>query len=384
MVRELDRDLEIGAQGDIVVYAYGKTDPPCRIVRRNGAWFLVDEFRTYLNGSQFGVPQQLRSGDQIYFSYSTRARVADRYPEASLVSHQLPEFGAPIGDELVMGSTAPGSRPDVVLQDSSRVSVTIRREPWRAVDCRSVALIASDARGFRDDDALRHGDVLRFQRNGYFHFYERRPVPKRSVFFEPPFGPIADLLISPDPGTQRQGLQLLATVAVGPRADEIIDALVPGTPLDPLFSSMMRPPPLTFDEPALLGPRRAAFQLIALHVLAAATTKAAVAHRRMIQRLWIGYVPGPPWWERRSLSEMPPSLLVDTTPLHAFPNLEELCVEDSAVQIGPPAPQVSTLYLLRCQTSQPNNWPFLSSELQHAFPGARFGHPGDWNPEETS
>lgn len=346
MVRRLDGDVQIGrVNADLTFPASNVSRRQCRIFRKDGAWLLEDSASssgTFLNEGKFVGAKPLSPGDRIWFG-GVVMRVAEHFPEAHVRSDGLPELGAPIGDRLVMGDTwASDFRVRRERGHQGKTEATIVRDPWRATKLLDSAVVG------RSDEVLRGGDRIRLGTRGVFRFHTGLPTRSRDVFFDSPLATLADLLSAEDPDAQVQALHLLDAVANSPRADEVLDALIPGRPMGPESTFAKRPPPLTFDEPALVGPRRGAFQLIALHLLGASTRASAIAFRESITRLWIGYVPHPAWWQRTKVVSKRAQLPISTEPLRGFSNLRELWIENASSLEGPPLPQVMSVHLLGC------------------------------------
>lgn len=360
LVRALSGELTVGRRAaDLIIPGPGIAAAHCRIVRRGADFVLEDRSggATFLNGARLLAPTALTAGDRIRVADTTLI-VDDRFPRAWLTSEDLPERGAPVGPALVVGD--PGWETDFPLRKErghqGRCSLSLRR-----VDDRWEVGAALDA-GVVGGGPLRDGARLRVGTRGVLVFREGPPPePRRSVFFDSPLARLADLLVSEDEGFREQGRALLEVVRDHARAPEVLDALRLLPPAGPATGHAERPASIGFDEPALLGPRRAAFQYLALHLLDAHRPTTA-AFRRSIERLWIGYVPPEPWWERRQLTTRRPALELDLAPLRALPRLRALVVENARRLIGPPVPQVEAVALLGCREV---------GDYRARFPGVR-------------
>ena len=331
---------------DIVLPFGAVSRRQCELEERDGTLVVRDlqsAAGTYVNLARFLGDQELVAGDRIACG-DARIVVDDRYPDA-WVSHELLEWSAPVGKRFAAGDFAFSvdfAMPKGRMQQG-RAYVQIHREGeiHRVVG----------GEDYSAPEVLNDGDAIRIGDRGVLRFHRGRPAaePEHSFFRDSGLASLAQLLVSPDPAFRAQGGELMRALGSSPECAALLEHVRLSEPLFRAMSHQQRPPRIQLHDSNLAGPIRSAFEHLALHALARSDNDAHRALRESVRKLWVGFVAPPPWWERTSFVLDEVRLDVDLEPLLAFPNLEQLVVENAARVFGPPVPSVRDVLFLGCK-----------------------------------
>lgn len=351
-VRAIDAPIRVGRDRNYshVVLPFGSVsrrqlelDP-----HEDGRLFIRDlqsASGTYVNLAKIPYDRAvaLQVGDRIAVG-DARMVVDDRYPEA-WVSHELLEWSAPVGARFAAGDFGMGvdfPMPKDRMQQG-RAFVAVRRED------EEYRLVAGE--DFGAPERLSDGDRIRIGDRGVLTFHRGLPPlePERSIFRDSGLAALAQMLVSPDSAYREQAIELLRALGSTDETQRLLDFVRISPSLGRALSHLQRPPRIQVHDAHLSGPTRSAFEHMALHALAQSDREEHRVLRESVESLWLGFVAPPPWWERESLVLDEVRLDIDLEPLLAFPNLQELVVENAARVIGPPLPSVRAVRFIACR-----------------------------------
>lgn len=347
-VREVRGTLRVGRRNADMVLPFAEISRrQCEISEREGRLYIADRHSasgTYVNEARFVDERELHVGDRIACG-PTRMIVDDRYPEA-WVSHELLEWSAPVGARFTAGDAALAvdfAMPKDRMQQG-RARVEIRRHD-------DAFHLAGGLDFGSPHEQLRDGDPIRVGDRGVLRFHHGPPPidPTHSFFRDSGLASLAQMLVASDPAYRAQALELLRALGSTPETQDLLDHVQISKPLGRAMSHLQRPPRIQLRDPHLAGRVRSAFEHLALHALAQSERSEHRDLRATVTALWVGFVAPPPWWERDSLVLDEVRFDADLEPLLAFPNLEELVIENAARLVGPAVHSVRQVRFIACK-----------------------------------